>query len=131
MRTVVLPETGTFTAWRDEARALLGAGVPPEDVLWQRGTAEADLFAEALPLVSGGEVRGPYGYFYRLDESIECTARGDLQRVCWVDRREIMQQGNSFAAPHIAGIAALMREAQPDAPPAVVRSVLRAYTKIP
>ena len=40
--------------------------------------------------VRGGEVRGPYGYFYRLDESIECTARGDLQRVCWVDRREIM-----------------------------------------
>ena len=62
MRTVVLPETGTFAAWRDEARALLGAGVPPEDVLWQRGAAEADLFAEALPQVSGGEVRVPKGF---------------------------------------------------------------------
>ncbi len=62
MRTVVLPETGTFVAWRDEARALLGAGVPPEDVLWQRGVAEADLFAEALPQVSGGEVRVPKGF---------------------------------------------------------------------
>ena len=62
MRRVVLPEIGTFEAWRDEARALLGAGVPPEEVLWNRGAAEADLFAEALPPVRGGAVTVPKGF---------------------------------------------------------------------
>jgi DNA polymerase len=62
MRRVVLPEIGTFEAWRDEARALLGAGVPPEEVLWSRGAAEADLFAEALPPVRGGAVTVPKGF---------------------------------------------------------------------
>ncbi|WP_164845659.1 TIGR03915 family putative DNA repair protein, partial [Salipiger sp. D13] len=60
MRVVVLPEIGTWEGWRDEARALLGAGVPPEEVLWQRGgTGAGDLFAEALPPVSGGAATVP------------------------------------------------------------------------
>ncbi len=42
---VALPEIGTFEAWRDEARRLLVAGVPPEDITWSRGAPDADLFA--------------------------------------------------------------------------------------
>ena len=30
MRRVALPEIGTFEAWREAARGLLGAGVPPQ-----------------------------------------------------------------------------------------------------
>ena len=89
-----------------------------------------DSFPAALPEVIGvqgaDEVRGPYGYYYRADQAVECAARGDLQRVCWADRREIMQRGNSFAAPHIAGIVALLREVQPQAPLAAVRAALAA-----
>jgi hypothetical protein len=51
-----------------------------------------DSFPAVLPEVigvCGGEVRGPYGYYFRPGDKIECTARGDLQRVCWVGRREI------------------------------------------
>ncbi|MBE9638002.1 UdgX family uracil-DNA binding protein [Salipiger mangrovisoli] len=62
MRRVSLPETGTFEAWRNEARDLLGAGVPPEELLWQRGQGEGDLFAEALPPVSGAPVSVPRGF---------------------------------------------------------------------
>ncbi len=62
MRRVVLPEIGTFDAWRDEARALLSAGVPPEEVLWFRGEAEPDLFAAPLPAVEGGAVTVPKGF---------------------------------------------------------------------
>jgi len=47
MPTVVVPEIGTAAAWRDAARGLLGAGVPPADVLWQFGAGDADLFADA------------------------------------------------------------------------------------
>ena len=89
-----------------------------------------DSFPAALPEVIGvqgaDEVRGPYGYYFRADQAVECAARGDLQRVCWADRREIMQRGNSFAAPHIAGIVALLREVQPQAPLAAVRAALAA-----
>lgn len=37
--------------------------------------------------VTGGKVRGRYGYYYRPDHAIECVARGDAQRVCGPIRR--------------------------------------------
>ncbi|QQA44740.1 UdgX family uracil-DNA binding protein [Pelagovum pacificum] len=64
MHVVTLPEIGTFDAWRDTARGLLCAGVPPEDIAWHRGTTEADLFGgSGGPLPRGdGEVTVPKGF---------------------------------------------------------------------
>ena len=62
MRRVTLPEIGTFEAWRDQARALLAASVPPEDLLWQRGEGDADLFAAPLPPLTGGDITVPRGF---------------------------------------------------------------------
>lgn len=62
MRRVNLPEIGTFDAWRGQARALLGAGVPPEQVLWSRGQAEGDLFAQDLPMPRGAPATVPKGF---------------------------------------------------------------------
>lgn len=76
--------------------------------------------------VRGGSLQGPHSYYYDGDASVECTARGDAQRVCWADKKEIMQQGNSFAAPHISGIVALLRQVLPDAPLTAVRAALAA-----
>ncbi|MCP1168664.1 UdgX family uracil-DNA binding protein [Limimaricola litoreus] len=45
MPHVALPHIGTDTAWRDAARGLVSRGVPPAEVTWSRGVAEADLFA--------------------------------------------------------------------------------------
>ncbi len=45
MRSVILPEIGTFEAWRQEARALIAARIPPEAVLWSHGAPQGDLFA--------------------------------------------------------------------------------------
>ncbi|MFM9977124.1 MAG: UdgX family uracil-DNA binding protein [Sphingomonadaceae bacterium] len=48
MRTVSLEQPDDFDAWRDAARALVLAKVPPEQVVWQSGAA--DLFASSTPL---------------------------------------------------------------------------------
>ncbi len=50
MHRVDLPTVGTFEAWRDAARGLLSAGVPPERVLWQHGEGAGDLFVDTSPL---------------------------------------------------------------------------------
>jgi uncharacterized NAD-dependent epimerase/dehydratase family protein len=76
--------------------------------------------------VTGGKVHGHYGYYYRPDEKIECVARGDMQRVCWTKPRYIMVSGTSFAAPHITGIVALIRQAYPNAPLEQVHEILQA-----
>ena len=76
--------------------------------------------------VAGGKVGGRYGFHYREGKRIECVARGDEQRLCWLQPREVMTAGTSFAAPHISGIVALIREALPGAGLEEVREVLKA-----
>ena len=76
--------------------------------------------------VEGGKVYSRYEYDYRPGERIECVARGDEQRVCWSDGREIMIGGTSYAAPHITGIVTLIREAHPRAPLETVREILKS-----
>ncbi|MBT3274720.1 MAG: S8 family serine peptidase [Spirochaetales bacterium] len=78
--------------------------------------------------VTGGKVQGRFGYYYRPGEKIECVARGDMQRVCWTHPRYIMVSGTSFAAPHITGIVALIRQAYPGASLEQVREILQANT---
>ncbi|NKB72394.1 MAG: S8 family serine peptidase [Candidatus Latescibacteria bacterium] len=76
--------------------------------------------------VTGGKVRGKYSYYYRPDNPIECVARGDAQRVCWSDKPYVMVSGTSFAAPHITGIVARIRQTYPGAPIEQVRQLLKA-----
>jgi probable DNA metabolism protein len=53
MRTVTLEQPDDFDGWRDAARALVLAQVPPDQVVWQVGPS-VDLFADddALPAAS-------------------------------------------------------------------------------
>ena len=76
--------------------------------------------------VAGGKVAGRYGFHYREGKPIECVARGDEQRLCWLEPREVMTAGTSFAAPHVSGIVALIREASPKAGLEEVREILKA-----
>ncbi len=76
--------------------------------------------------VAGGKVRGRYGYYYRPGHAIECVARGDAQRVCWTDPPYLMVSGTSYAAPHITGVVAMIRQAHPGAPLEQVRELLQA-----
>ncbi|HVF93857.1 MAG TPA: UdgX family uracil-DNA binding protein [Sphingomonas sp.] len=47
MHAVTIPEPDDFDAWRDAARPLAAAGVPPENIVWQVGDTASDLFAES------------------------------------------------------------------------------------
>ncbi len=83
-----------------------------------------------LPQVIGvgaGPLQDLYDYYYRQGAAIECIARGDLQRLCWLDPPEVMLAGTSFAAPHITGLLALIRQAHPSASLAQVREILRNH----
>lgn len=85
-----------------------------------------------LPQVIGvgpGTVRGLHKYHYRQGEIIECIARGDSQRLCWLEPPEIMTAGTSFAAPHITGLVALIREAHPKADLEQVRQLLHTHAQ--
>ncbi|WP_260597692.1 UdgX family uracil-DNA binding protein [Sphingomonas endolithica] len=61
MRLVTLTEDDDFDGWRDAAREMVAAAVPPSDVVWQVGEGPGDLFAgndsddtPAAPAASGG-----------------------------------------------------------------------------
>ncbi|RYE03201.1 MAG: DUF4130 domain-containing protein [Sphingomonadales bacterium] len=50
MRVIPLAAEDDFEGWRDAARALAGARVPPSDVVWQVGEHPADLFGDEAML---------------------------------------------------------------------------------
>ena len=75
--------------------------------------------------VTGGAIYEPDGFYYRKDHRIECVARGDEQRVCWLNGKHIMTGGNSFAAPHITGIIAHLLEQHPKCSVQDIRLLLK------
>ncbi|SFE46798.1 UdgX family uracil-DNA binding protein [Roseivivax sediminis] len=79
MRQVVLPLVGTVAAWRQEARALAAARVPPEEVLWSVGAASGDLFAQGGGDGTGALPRTP-GYL-KADESPVQVSKRALESI--------------------------------------------------
>ena len=65
---IVAELDGTFEGWRDTARRLLSAGIPPEEVLW---TAEPTLFQTLAPQPGKREVKVSKN-FLELAETISC-----------------------------------------------------------
>jgi subtilisin len=78
-------------------------------------------------LVSVGSHEGvdPTEFFYNPDGPVEFFAPGVDVDVAWSDGSRIQATGNSFAAPHIAGILALIRAKHPTLTPFELKSVLR------
>lgn len=62
MRGVTLASEDDFEGWRDAARALRHARIPPDEIVWRVGDAPGDLFGgEAVPAGSG-PVRVPRAF---------------------------------------------------------------------
>lgn len=71
----------------------------------------------------------PMTYYYNPSPPVEFYARGVRVKVAWPGGREITSTGNSFAAPHIAGICALILSKHPMLTPFQLKTVLYLAAK--
>lgn len=76
--------------------------------------------------VAAHEEDDPFRYYYNPEPPVEFGAPGIDVKVAWKDQSYCSITGNSFAAPHIAGIAALIRAKHPELTPFQVKTVLFA-----
>jgi subtilisin len=89
------------------------------------GPSYPSLFASVVS-VAAHDVPDAWTWFYNPRPPVEFGARGVDVEVAWRDGGRIVATGNSFAAPHIAGLAALIRAKHPSASPFEVKTILAA-----
>jgi len=94
------------------------------------GPSYPSLFA-AVVSVAAHDIPDPDVWFYNPAPPVEFGAHGLDVDVAWRGGTRIQATGNSFAAPHLAGRAALIRAAHPDASPFEVKSILAATADDP
>ncbi len=68
----------------------------------------------------------PFTYYYNPAPPVEFGAPGIDVPVAWLNKSYTVSTGNSFAAPHIAGIVALIRSKHPELTPFQIKTVLFA-----
>ncbi|MGD0530210.1 MAG: S8 family serine peptidase [Polyangiaceae bacterium] len=89
------------------------------------------LFASVLSVACHAEARGddPLEFYCNPDPPVEFGAHGIDARVAWARGSYSTMTGNSFAAPHITGVVALLRAKHPDLRPYEVKAVLAALAR--
>ena len=70
-RCVTLASEDDFDGWRDAARDLAEADVPPQVVVWRVDGASGDLFARDVPRRTGATFAVPRG-FVELAQGVAC-----------------------------------------------------------
>jgi len=93
------------------------------------GPSYPSLFASVVS-VAAHDLPDSWTWFYNPRPPVEFGARGVDVEVAWKDGARIVATGNSFAAPHIAGLAALIRAKHPMASPFEVKAMLAATANI-
>ena len=95
-----------------------------------QGASYPSLFA-AVVSVAAHDVADPWTWFYNPAPPVEFGAYGVDVEVAWKGGGSVVATGNSFAAPHIAGLAALIRGRFPEATPFEVKTILAATANRP
>ncbi|MGZ9410121.1 MAG: UdgX family uracil-DNA binding protein, partial [Methylocystis sp.] len=80
MTEVELRNETDFTGWRDRSRALIAAGIPPEEIIWRVSSHTRDLFAIWPNTEDGAHLSPPQGRselrvprrFVELAETVIC-----------------------------------------------------------
>ena len=94
------------------------------------GASYPSLFA-AVVSVAAHDAGDPDVWFYNPSPPVEFGAHGLDVDVAWRGGTRIRATGNSFAAPHLAGRAALIRARYPNASPFEVKAMLAATASDP
>jgi subtilisin family serine protease len=94
------------------------------------GPSFPSLFATVIS-TAAHDIADPAVWFYNPTPPVEFGAYGVDVDVAWRHGTRIRATGNSFAAPHLAGFAALIRSRYPDASPFEVKSLLAATADDP
>jgi subtilisin len=94
------------------------------------GPSYPSLFA-AVVSVAAHDVRDADTWYYNPSPPVEFGAYGLDVEVAWRDGGRIVATGNSFAAPHMTGRAALIRARHPTASPFEVKAMLAATASDP
>jgi subtilisin len=76
--------------------------------------------------VAAHDGHDPFTYYYNPSPPVEFGAPGIDIEVAWNNKQYVVSTGNSFAAPHITGIIALIRAKHPELTPFQVKTVLLA-----
>jgi subtilisin len=76
--------------------------------------------------VAAHEGKHPFTFYYNPDPPVEFGAPGIDVEVAWNNGQYLTSTGNSFAAPHITGIVALIRAKHPELNPFQIKTVLWA-----
>ena len=83
------------------------------------------LFSSVIS-VAAHDGQDPFTFYYNPTPPVEFGAPGIDVNVAWNRKQYITCTGNSFAAPHIAGITALIRAKHPDLTPFQIKTILMA-----
>jgi subtilisin family serine protease len=94
------------------------------------GASYPSLFA-AVVSVAAHDAGDPDVWYYNPSPPVEFGAHGLDVEVAWRGGSRIRATGNSFAAPHLAGLAALIRSRFPGASPFEVKAMLAATASEP
>jgi subtilisin family serine protease len=76
--------------------------------------------------VAAHEGHDPFTYYYNPSPPVEFGAPGIDIEVAWLNKSYSVNTGNSFAAPHMTGIVALIRAKHPELTPFQIKTVLLA-----
>ncbi|APR75436.1 Alkaline serine protease, subtilase family protein [Minicystis rosea] len=119
--------------WQDEARDRLRALCADAE---RRGViiiaATGPEGTRALPavldeVIAVGSAVCPPDALYVADDGVpDFLAKGDLQRIAWLEGRSVLGQGTSLAAAHVTNTVCRILLQKPDLDPAGVRAALAA-----
>jgi subtilisin family serine protease len=80
----------------------------------------------AVISVAAHEGKDPFSYYYNPAPPVEFGAPGIDLKVAWANKGYLISTGNSFAAPHITGLVALIRAKHPELTPFQIKTILYA-----
>ena len=94
------------------------------------GPSYPSLFSSVIS-VAAHEEPDPWRWYYNPRPPVEFGAWGVDVPIAWKDGGSTAATGNSFAAPHIAGLAALLRSRHRGLTPFEIKAVLAATADLP